>query len=384
MKRFIFILLIGYFLISCHDSEKYSYQLSQLEDWSVPLDTLTSNISFQVRSIQLNGKLYVAMYSRNLHAINLWNIDSKKKEFTIPLKKDGQDGIYRLTSYYIKAMDSVFVIPTYHKQIYLIDFNGHVKNKFVLDKKEVAEQKENEIDKMDFLGDMYTPVQIIGNHMLIGTISSEFGGLDPKFSKFPIGVTYNLKTSALNSKFMFFPETYLNKNFGYHNNVYYSDVDISRKNILISFPVDDKIYLRDINGKLLKQIEANSDYLDIHFSALKGKGQSVTEKYFLDNPSFDRILSDPFRKVYYRFALQKYEGQQNVPTAMFSSFKPLSDIILNEQFEKIGETLLPANKHFIFNAFVCKKGLYISNAHPNNPENDENKLSFTCYQLVKK
>jgi hypothetical protein len=376
----LLINLISIFLISCSDSKKHSHQLSQLEDWSVPLDTLTSNLSVGVRKVQLNRKAYVGMYSRNSHSINLWDMETKKKAFSISLRSNGQDGIYRLNSFYIKGMDSIFVFPVYYKELFLVDFNGHVKNKFVLNNYKA----ENNLDKLDLTGDMYSPTQFIGNKAIFGTLSSEINGLNPKFSSFPIGLTFDINTFQVNTNFMYYPENYWKKAYSMFNNFYFSDLDISEKNIVISFPVDDNIYVRDINGKLLKKVEAKSDFIDLSYESLKKEGQLEAEKFFLSNPSYNRILSDPFRKVYYRFALQKYDGKGNVPTLMMSSFKPLSVIILNEQFEKIGETLLPANKHFIFNAFVGKKGLYISNAHPNNPENDENKLSFTCYQLVKK
>ena len=380
----LFILLISIFLFSCTDAEKYSQQLIKLDDWTVPLDTLTSNLSFGVRNVKINGKSYLGMYSRNLHAINLWNINSKKKEFTIQLKKDGEDGIYRLISFYIKGMDSVFVIPAHYKEMLLVDFSGHVKNKYVIEKKTGNTNDENIIDNIDFLSDNYSPILFVGNQVLIGTMSYKLSSLDPKFSQFPIGLTYDIKTNQINDKFMFYPENYVKNTYSMFHDFYYTDLDLNLKNLIVSFPVDEKIYLRDINGKLIKEVEAKSDYLNINFNSFKVVGQAASEKYFLDNPSYNRILSDPYRKVYYRFALQKYEGKGNVPTLMMSSYMPLSVIILNEQFEKIGETLLPADKHFILNAFVGKKGLYISNAHPNNPENDENKLSFTCYQLVKK
>ena len=61
-----------------------------------------------------------------------------------------------------------------------------------------------------------------------------------------------------------------------------------------------------------------------------------------------------------------------------------SVIILNNKFEVIGETLFPKDKYSPKMFFVEKKGLYISESNPKNPEFDENKLVFSCFTLVDK
>ena len=69
--------------------------------------------------------------------------------------------------------------------------------------------------------------------------------------------------------------------------------------------------------------------------------------------------------------------------------KPLSDnphqsfsiIILNKDYEIIGETKFPGNTYAHHLCFVGKKGLYISENDENNPQFDENKLVFRCFTL---
>ena len=53
-----------------------------------------------------------------------------------------------------------------------------------------------------------------------------------------------------------------------------------------------------------------------------------------------------------------------------------SIIILNKDYEIIGETKFPGNTYAHHLCFVGKKGLYISENNENNPQFDENKLVF--------
>ena len=62
-------------------------------------------------------------------------------------------------------------------------------------------------------------------------------------------------------------------------------------------------------------------------------------------------------------------------------FKPLYVVILDKNFRKIGEVELPDNKHYFMNYFISERGLFISNSHPHNRDNNENQLSFTCYKV---
>ena len=60
-----------------------------------------------------------------------------------------------------------------------------------------------------------------------------------------------------------------------------------------------------------------------------------------------------------------------------------SIIILNDQFEVIGETLFPENVYVSTQYFIRKEGLYIGTSFPKNPNFDENTLSFQRIELIK-
>ncbi len=85
-----------------------------------------------------------------------------------------------------------------------------------------------------------------------------------------------------------------------------------------------------------------------------------------------------YRKVFYRFALMP---DDNIKPFSNNPHQSFSIIILNKDYEIIGETKFPGNTYAHHLCFVDKKGLYISENNENNPQFDENKLVFRCFTL---
>jgi hypothetical protein len=64
--------------------------------------------------------------------------------------------------------------------------------------------------------------------------------------------------------------------------------------------------------------------------------------------------------------------------------KRFSIIILDKDFNIIGETLFSDYKYCSGSMFVDEDGLYIRSNHFKSPDFDEDKLMFTCLELKKK
>lgn len=61
--------------------------------------------------------------------------------------------------------------------------------------------------------------------------------------------------------------------------------------------------------------------------------------------------------------------------------KEFSIMILDNELNIIGETLMEGDKYVPNNMFVTEEGLYISVNHPDNPDNREDFLSFALLVL---
>ncbi len=62
--------------------------------------------------------------------------------------------------------------------------------------------------------------------------------------------------------------------------------------------------------------------------------------------------------------------------------KEFSIIVVNSDFEVIGETYFKAGIYAPTLFFVNEDGLYISENNTDNPESSEDKLVFRCFKLV--
>ena len=97
------------------------------------------------------------------------------------------------------------------------------------------------------------------------------------------------------------------------------------------------------------------------------------------------LYFDSYRDVYYRVAYPKNEvdaGDNYIELWNYGR-KIFSIIILDRDFQIIGETLFP---EYIYNPgvmFVREDGLYISSSHVKNPNYNDDVLTFECFQLEK-
>lgn len=103
-------------------------------------------------------------------------------------------------------------------------------------------------------------------------------------------------------------------------------------------------------------------------------------RYFQTDQTLTRIVSSPLN-VYYRFAEMPYKLAPNESPYETPKGKEFSVIVLNADFEIIGETKFPGKKYFYKMSFVGREGLYISENNLENPQFDENKLVFTCFKI---
>ena len=162
------------------------------------------------------------------------------------------------------------------------------------------------------------------------------------------------------------------------------DYNVKENRLVCSFDFYDSIMVTD-NLKDVKWYNAKSKYL----KSMKPNVDNHTNDLnalikYMEKPKYFHLLYDKYRDVYYRFAIMPCELAKN--ESPYDYFAPkareFSVIILNNEFEIIGETKFPGNKYFFLMSFVGKDGLYISENNLANPDFDEDKLVFSCFKLV--
>lgn len=181
------------------------------------------------------------------------------------------------------------------------------------------------------------------------------------------------------------PEIYHGKNWG--SILVFPSRNIGKNNTIVySWAADPEIQVLDLSNGIKKYLAA-SDLFDYPSpSPFPISTYEDSRKYYIESPYYGSVIWDPHNRLYYRFAIQgmKYLDEKTANPSNGED-KPVSIIILNEELKKVGETpLLPTNKFYPRDWFICSKGLFISNSHYSNPSLSEENMSFTRFQVKKK
>lgn len=133
-----------------------------------------------------------------------------------------------------------------------------------------------------------------------------------------------------------------------------------RKQIVFGFAASDSLFVM-ANGKITASYSCKSKYMSErhpfpddsigHFSFLN--------RYEVNEPRYLSLVYDPFRHCYYRLVhhAMKFENENGMTTHTFLD-KPWSFMILDENFNLIGEKLMDAQR-FLPCIFPVKDGLLV-------------------------
>lgn len=109
-----------------------------------------------------------------------------------------------------------------------------------------------------------------------------------------------------------------------------------------------------------------------------------SQKYSFASSRYENLLYDRYREVYYRFAFPDLEvDTEEEVRALRNNPGPFVVMIFDKELKLLGETYFEGGMYLPMNAFVGKKGLYLSTNNPDNPENQEDKMGFEIFELKK-
>ncbi len=112
---------------------------------------------------------------------------------------------------------------------------------------------------------------------------------------------------------------------------------------------------------------------------------AVLQRELCEYPSYGKIIYDSCNKVYYRVAYVPQEIDKDVDAlSLFrAGRKQFSIMILDEDFNVIGEHLFPSYTYNPQLSFVSKGKLYISLNNIMNPDYSDDVIRFQMVELVK-
>ena len=384
MSPFINSLLIFLILFfSCHSGKKVnpdSYGVKATDaQLAFPLDEKTKIYIYSMQAYtDANGEEYLVFQNERYLDLLFYNMKTQKLYKKIHCAYEGPDGVPKFSGFFVRNMDEIYVTHSNYDGITIINGEGKPVKTYRTKSKEgkgisttvaVANNLIREINNI-----LYIPLGI----------NWYYGG-NLKFQKSNLCATLNLE----NKKIEALPLTYLDVIGKEDENIF--TMVHSRctdgEQFVYSFHDTEDIYVTDLAHTTLQKIKSKSKYLSpLEFKPKKRGYATADNCTSMTEPRYGNILYDPYRKVYYRIAFPKADIEKGINCFELSSFegKNFSIIVLNEDFEIIGETLMPDYTYNPKLCFVRSDGLYISESHVLNPAFDENKLCFRKMELVKK
>lgn len=315
LKKIFSAFLPLFVLIACKNSSNEIKPLTFQEntDLEISVDQFSTNI-FLLSQLLTTGEgseflIHINTFASNPNYIFFDNLQNPEKSFRLDLPQDGPEGVGRMTDLHVASMDSIFVFDRYAYRMSLIDTSGKIKRAYRLKISEGTKPDEDSaIPRISSKSLAFTR----GRTIYIPAI--------PDTDPYQLGYKNENLLIALdleNGQFEYmlgFPSKYKNGGDWGGPDHFLPSIAATEEpsKVLISYPVDDSLYVFDLSEKELKPaFFLKSQLLSDRYSSnqIDRNNHEQVLKHQLGTDYFFSLIYDSFRKKYYRFASQRYSEE---------------------------------------------------------------------------
>ena len=338
---------------------------------------ITRNIQYYQDELLNNFLIYNNAFNEE---ILIFNIDSAKLVKRVKVEKSGPNGVGKFSSFYFHNFDSIF-ITTYRNDymIYLINSNAILLNKYTFDTKEFPRNSMIHFET-------YSPAIFVKNTLYLAN-SKYFSVLGRELldydsiTKIPQAIMVDVKQNVAKPTQLKFPKLkFVGKDISAYMYYFFT---YDGENFIYSFLSDNNLYYTS-DFIVSKKTDVKSEYV-INTSPIINNMNDHLElinwqKFFYNNNLYNAIVYDKYRNLYYRFVsigIEQNEENNYNETARFPY--QLSIIVLDKNFKKVKEVLMPENRYYYYMYFVAAEGLYLAL----NDSDSEDKITFDILDLTK-
>lgn len=368
----LFLLLIT---LSCSTKkEKYELIFKVFESIQIPLDSAESPSGTTFQYIYSDSGEFLAIQNKAVHAIEIFNLNSKNHEKQIKLQKDGPNRSGEVNGFRIFSNDSLLV-ASYPQKLMLFNFEGIKKAEFPV---KDTQNDVNYISSTSEIPFLFEGKKVFGAQPFFRNFFDMTASDLGKYSHI-----YQLDMESDNPETDWLPISNPEDSWKEGKKVSKFTWTDRGDSILVSPYNDHRIWvISKIQKKLLTRLEAKAPDVN-QFHIIKGLpsgDQGIIEE--LEADRYELFLYDKFRQVFYRFYfvgidVNDFEIHYR---NLYSNRPKIGILILNTDLEIIGNHLFETHEIEPWNYFVGKKGLYVSTNNPNRDDFDEN---FLRYDIIR-
>lgn len=387
MKPYIlklFSIYICFSLFSCNtNSVKNEYynkyknkcKIELIGKKEISLDENTSSFTMFMQYIDNIDKL--SLYNKYNNSIYLFDYNTGKLYKKIQFEKEGNNGVGKLQGYDYINEDSIFVYNRHTKIVSLMNEASQLKWKRRLNIDSL--QSYTFMPSFPYL-QTNSPMIYINKKLILGGFGTAETTAETSTNS-PVTTIYNFEGDSI-SFANNYPEQYQKYNWGGgFFRMPYFDVNKANETIILSFPQDHYLYVYSLLTKKQKKYYAGSASIrEIEAYPEKKElrtniNQDRASEWFFSIPTYRSVLYDKYRNLYYR--LVTFPNDPKFDKFTYCK-QPLLLIILDKDFNYLGESLLPDNIDLFFtNSFVTKEGFNIQAITDN-----EDLLTFYQFKVL--
>ncbi len=382
------IIFLSVLFIACQSNEKESDAACHLvatEDFlefSVPSDA-----SMFIKSMQAfegeDGKSYFSFLSNEVPEIYFYDIETKDRIKTIHLDTEGPDGIGRKAGgFYMVDWNRIYVPDAYLSQISVVDSTGHKLNAL----------------KFDALAPDYPfiPTNSLIASPLLGLEGKLYASQKPNprlGGDARRGSTTEMIIRLDSCKahpFAFHYPSFALTNYSPGQSSLGLAWRMSRcfngSELVYSFGLDENVYVVSLDGNEVAKHQVESRFIKALENPKAPDDFMLGIQTLCENPFYGNIYYDKYRRLYYRVAYpqEDYDKEENFVDLWQFGRGKFSIIVLNEDFEVLGETLFPAFSYRSDLVLILEDGVYLSTSHFKREDYSDDVLRFQRMELVER
>jgi len=330
------------------------------------------------------GERYLTFQETLQNNISIYEFHTGNFFKTVKIEREGPNSITQLHGYFIKDFDEIYLTNPNLPFVARTDTTGQIFQKISFEKSD-----DGTLLIPYFSSTHYTPLAMINDTFYVTQVPPPWE--EP--NTWPVSCYVDTLNKSVKKLPFNFPQ-FLTKE---ERNLMSMGIGIEfaynrcfdGSNFIYSFYIDESIRVTSTDHQEIKQIPVKSKYIKKVISPRETKPDDMLlgAKRLCEAPFYGDLIYDPYRSVYYRVAWPETEMEEEEGRTYIEIWttgrKRFSIIILDKDFNIIGETLFPDYKYYSRDIFVEKEGLYIRSNHFKSPDYNDNKLEFTCFELVK-
>lgn len=305
------------------------------------------------------GKRFLTLLNPYKNAIYFYNYEDTTYVQKIAYNKEGPNAILRVSGYYIKNADSIYIYNMPMVQVELANARGEVKAHIPLTG--VSKEPDWPNYYPQYLMSTVTPFIEVGSTLIL-TGQAVLSVPAENIDRFKISAYINTATNQVD-----FHHTYPKEIYGNDANwegglptQVFSTLS-PEKELVFSFPASHNLYVTRWDEDETRAVYGGSNVAStihsIDYGDVKKTPDELVVENYIKEDMYGAVLYDPYRKLYYRFLLR---GLPNATIKTVKEEKPIVVIMMDGQFNYLGETTLGTGKEWNWtNAFVTQEGLNI-------------------------